>query len=287
MRSIGYYNREIADLDELRIPMQDRAMFFGDGVYDFVFGYNGVLFALQDHLGRFYHSMELMKIRPYCSDTDLVREISRCVREASPTYKEGFQLYLQSSRGNCPRNHIFPGKDVPSTLLMTVKPFKNPELKTPLKLVTAEDTRFFHCNIKTLNLIPNVMAAEKAEEAGCQEAVFHRGDMVTECAHSALVLLKDGALTAPPLDELVLPSITRKHVISICEELGIPVIIRRISLQDLYDADEVVILSTSKLMTHADTLDGKPVGMKDEETFSAIRNRYFDRVEDETGFRMG
>ena len=170
---------------------------------------------------------------------------------------------------------------------MTVKPFKNPELNKPLKLVTTEDTRFFHCNIKTLNLIPNVMAAEKAEEAGCQEAVFHRGDNVTECAHSALVLLKDGALIAPPLDELVLPSITRKHVTAICEETGVPVIIRRISLKDVEEADEVVVLSTSKLMTHADTLDGRPVGMKDGKLFEKIRRKYFDWVERDTGFRMG
>ena len=286
MRAIGYYNGEAGDLQDMRIPMQDRAMFFGDGVYDFVFGYNGILFALADHLDRFYRSMERLEIRPFCDRQTLESEIQKCVDAAEPG-TEGFQLYLQASRGNCPRNHIFPGSDVPSTLLMTVKPFKDPNFTVPLKLLSVEDTRFFHCDIKTLNLIPNVMAAQRAEEAGCGEAVFHRGDNVTECAHSALVILKDGTLIAPPLDELVLPSISRKHVIELCGEAGIPVEVRRITMDDVRGADEVIVLSTSKLITHADSLDGIPCGMKDPETFGMIRDLYFRRVENETGHRLG
>ena len=287
MRAVGYYNGEAGDLQDMRIPMQDRAMFFGDGVYDFVFGYNGILFALEDHIDRFYHSMELMQIRPYCDREKLQEEIRRCMDLAGLQEGEGFQLYLQSSRGNCPRNHIFPKEGVPSTLLMTVKPFKDPNFRDPLKLVTVEDTRFFHCNIKTLNLIPNVMAAEKAEEAGCQEAVFHRGDNVTECAHSALVILKDGVLIAPPLNELILPSISRAHVMDICREEGIPTDIRTFTLAELMDADEIIVLSTSKLIARADTVDGMPAGMKDGNTFGRIRQKYFDRVRQETGYTLG
>ncbi len=287
MKSIGYYCGEAGELDSLRIPMQDRAMFFGDGVYDFVFGYNGKLFALADHVERFYRSMSRIEIRPYCDRETLYQEIERCMELADLQEGEGFQLYLQASRGNCPRNHIFPPESVSSTLLMTVKPFKDPNFRDPLKLVTVEDTRFFHCDIKTLNLLPNVMAAEKAEKAGCQEAVFHRGDNVTECAHSALVILKDGTLTAPPLNELILPSISRAHVMQICEEEGIPTDIRPISLQEVREADEVIVLSTSKLIARADTLDGAPVGMKDADTFFRIRQKYFRRVLDETGYHLG
>ena len=287
MKSIGYYCGEAGELDSLRIPMQDRAMFFGDGVYDFVFGYNGKLFALADHVERFYRSMSRIEIRPYCDRETLYQEIERCMALADLQEGEGFQLYLQASRGNCPRNHIFPPKGTPSTLLITVSPLKKLNYSVPLKLVTVEDTRFLHCNIKTLNLIPNCVAAQRAEEAGCQEAVFHRGEQLTECAHSSLVIIKDQKVIGPVLDNLILPSITRKHVWQLCEKLGIETESRYVSMQEVYDADEVLVLSTSKLMARASEIDRKPAGMKDPETAEKIRDAYFAWVKEETGFWMG
>jgi hypothetical protein len=140
---------------------------------------------------------------------------------------------------------------------------------------------------KTLNLIPNVIAAQRAEEAGCQETILHRGGQLTECAHSALVIIKDRKVIGPVLDNLILPSITRKHVWEICEDLGIETESRNVSMDEVFDADEILVLSTSKLMTRADEIDGKPAGMKDSETAEKIRNEYFRRVQEETGYWMG
>lgn len=284
-KQIGYYNGRMGAPEELMIPMQDRAMFFGDGVYDYAFAYNKIMFAADDHINRFFRSMEMMEITPYCSKEELKAELQKCVDAADSD--EGLAVYWQTSRGNCKRNHIFPPEGTPSTLLITVSPLKKMDYSVPLRLITVEDTRFFHCNIKTLNLIPNVMAAQRAEEAGCGEAVFHRGEYMTECAHSAAVILKDGKVIAPPLDELILPSISRIHVFDICRELGIPTEERKVTMKELSEADEIFILSTSKLMTRANEIDGKPAGMKDTALFEKIQNAYFKRVEAETGYWMG
>ena len=102
------------------------------------------------------------------------------------------------------RNHVFPeGK---ANLWIMLKPAEIADGTKPIKLITAEDTRFFHCNIKTLNLIPSVMAAEKAKRAGAEECVFYRpGKRVTECAHSNCHIIKDGKLITAPTDNLILP----------------------------------------------------------------------------------
>ena len=285
MKRIGYYNGKLGPIEEMTLPMQDRALFFGDGAYDFAYAYNRVMFRIEDHLDRFYNSLKLLEIDPPCEREVLRNELQKCVDAAESA--EGLAVYWQTSRGNCPRNHIFPPKGTPSTLLITVSPLKKLNYSVPLKLVTVEDTRFLHCNIKTLNLIPNCVAAQRAEEAGCQEAVFHRGEQLTECAHSSLVIIKDRKVIGPVLDNLILPSITRKHVWQLCEKLGIETESRYVSMQEVYDADEVLVLSTSKLMARASEIDGKPAGMKDPETAEKIRDAYFAWVKEETGFRMG
>lgn len=284
MIKIGYYNGELGPIDEIRIPMQDRALFFGDGAYDFAFAYNKVMFAIDDHLDRFFNSLRLLEIDPPCDRETMRSELQKCVDAAGSD--EGVAVYWQTSRGNCPRNHIYPKKGTPSTLLITINPLKKLDYTKPLKLISVEDTRFLHCNIKTLNLIPNCTAAQRAEEAGCQEAVFHRGDMMTECAHSSLVIIKDQKVIGPPLDNLILPSITRKHVWQLCEKLGIETEERIVTMDEVFDADEVLVLSTSKLMTRADELDSKPVGMKDPETAEKIFRAYTDWVKEETGYSM-
>ena len=103
------------------------------------------------------------------------------------------------------------------------------------------------CNIKTINLLPAVLANQKAEEAGCDETIFHRGDRVTECSHSNVHILKDGALKTAPCDNLILPGITRAHRIAQCREMGVPVIEEPFTLDELFDADEVFFSSSSAL----------------------------------------
>ena len=285
MRNIGYYNGELGDLDTMKIPMQDRALYFGDGVYDVTFAFSRKLFAMEDHLDRFYNSLKMMEISFPLSREELEAEIQKCV-DAAESDGEVI-IYWQSSRSNSRRNHVFPPESEKPTLLITVTAGKPLDYSKNLKLITIEDTRFFHCNIKTLNLIPNVMASQRAKEAGCDEAVLHRGQQLTECAHSSILLLKNGVLLAPVLNELILPSITRKHIFETAAQLGIPCEMRDISMDEVFAADEVIVCSTTKVCAAADTIDGKPVGMKDRETFLKIQKAYFDRIREEIGLVLG
>lgn len=281
MKNIGYYDGQLGPLSEMKVPMLDRALYFGDGVYDVAISYDNRIFALEDHLDRFYHSMELMKMKFHLSREELTAELKKCMLAADSD--KGLIIYWQSSRGCATRDHTFPEHVNPSLMIMVTE-FKPLDYSVPMKLMTVEDTRFFHCNIKTLNLIPNVMAAEEAKQANCGEAVLHRGDQLTECAHSSLLILKNGTLIGPKLNELILPSISRKHNFELAKQLGIPTESRDVTMQEVWDADEVLVCSTAKLIDHADTLDGKPVGMKDPDTYHRLQDAYFARIKAECGY---
>ena len=139
--------------------------------------------------------------------------------------------------------------------------------------LTVEDTRFFHCNTKTLNLLPNVVAAQHAKEAGCEEAVFIRDGFVTECAHSNVHILKDGVFVTHQADNLILPGIARKHIISACERLGVLVEERPFTKAELMDADEVIVSASSEPGgVLANRIDAIPVGGRAAELFNRIQN---------------
>ena len=124
---------------------------------------------------------------------------------------------------------------------------------------------------------------QKAKEAGCQEAVFHRGDRVTECAHSNCHILKDGILYTAPADNLILPGIARAHLIHICKKLEIPVSETPYTLKEMMDADEIFFSSSSALTCRIGEIDGKKVGCKDEKTFARIRDGYQREMKKEAG----
>jgi D-alanine transaminase len=258
MENLGYYNGEIGPIGEMKIPMNDRASWFGDGVYDATISANHIIFALEEHLDRFLNSAAFLKIIPPLSKQALGELLSSLVKKVdSPAQL----VYWQITRGTALRNHTFPEKAAPN-LWITLRPFTIPDVYQKIRLITVEDTRFFHCNIKTLNLIPNVLASEAAKQAGCQEAIFHRGDRVTECAHTNVHILKDGVLRTAPLDNLILPGTARAHIIVHCGALGIPVDESPYTLSQLMDADEVIISSSGTFCLSASHIDKKPVGGK-------------------------
>ena len=191
-------------------------------------------------------------------------------------------LYWQVSRGVAPRNHVFPGGEVEPTLMAYVKPHAMKSMDKPYKLISLEDNRFKLCNIKTLNLIPSVLANQRALEAGCDEAVLHRGSRVTECAHSNISILKDGVLRTAPTDELILPGITRKHLLALAKEHGIPVREEPFSMVELMNADEAIVTSSSALCIRVESIDGIPVGGRDSRRLKLLQNAYLDKFRRET-----
>ena len=279
-KNVGYYNGELGALEEMKVPMGDRALYFGDGIYEATCVANRVPFAIEDHLDRMYNSLRLLEIPFRMERAEIRAELQKVIdaAEDSPIHF----LYWQISRGVCPRNHPFPGQEVSPTLMAYVKPHVMKPLDVPYKLISMEDIRFKLCNIKTLNLIPSVLANQRAVERGCQEAVLHRGSRVTECAHSNVSILKDGVLRTAPTDELILPGITRKHLLALAREHGIPVREEPFSMTELMNADEVIVTSSSALCIRGASVDGIPVGGKDPERLKLLQDAYWAKFQRET-----
>ena len=231
MKNVGYYNGKIGLMEEMSVPFLDRGLFFGDGVYDATYAANRKIFETDFHVDRFYNSLKAVKINLEFSKPQLIAELQKCI-DAMDSDGVVF-VYWQATRGTALRNHVFP-ENVPPNLLIYVVESSLTDLRIPKKAITVEDTRFFHCNIKTLNLLPSVMASQQAKEAGCSEVIFHRGERVTECAHSNVNILKDGVFITPPLDNLILPGTTRRHYLEICRRLGVPFEERPFTLSELF-----------------------------------------------------
>ena len=269
MENLGYYNGEYDLIENMKIPMNDRVCYFGDGVYDATYSRNHIIFALDEHIDRFFNSAGLLQIKiPYTKE-QLKEILNEMVKKVDSD--EQF-VYWQVTRGTAMRNHAFPPDEVKANIWIVLKPLKIKDMSKKLKLITLEDTRFLHCNIKTLNLLPSVMAAQKTEEAGCDEAVFHRGDRVTECAHSNVSIIKDGILKTAPADNLILPGIARAHLIKMCKRFNIPVSETPFNLKELMEADEVIVTSSGQFCMAACEIDGKPVGGKATEIVKKLQD---------------
>ena len=267
MERVGYYNGEIGAPEELKVPFLDRVTFYGDGVYDATMARDGVILYLEDHLDRFFNSMRIMRFTPNFTRESLTQELRRVLAQADPG---DYFLYWQVTRGTAPRRHEFP--EVEPNLWIMAFPMSFADLSSTLDAVSFEDKRFSYCNVKTVNLLPNVLAAQNAADHGGQEAVFVRDGYVTESAHSNIHILKDGVFITHPADEHILPGIARKHLIAMCGQLGIPVEERLYTLEELMEADEVIISASSNFGTRVAHVDGKPVGGKDPETYGRLRD---------------
>ncbi|MBO4954628.1 MAG: aminotransferase class IV [Clostridia bacterium] len=282
MDRIGYFNGEIGNLDTMQIPLCDRSVFYGDAVYDAILVLDRKPFTLDLHLDRLYRSCALTEIAFSMARETLVSEINRLL-DCSPL--GALMLYIQVTRGAAPRKHEFP-KDATPNLIMYTAPVPLPSRDKKATLHSIEDLRFQYCNIKTTNLLPNVFAAQKATAAGATEALLHRGERVTEAAHSSILMLKDGALVVPPLDNLILPGITRAVTIALCEEHHIPVETRIFTVEELKAADEILLCSTTKNIVFVYGIDGEAVGGKDPELAKKIQDWFLEEVYKETGVRL-
>lgn len=269
MKNLGYYNGRYGEIEEMQIPMLDRVCFFGDGVYDATYSRNYKIFTLKEHIDRFYSSADQLGIDiPVCK-----RELSSLLEEMVKKMDTGENfVYWQATRGTGIRNHVFPSDGSKANLWITITPKDIVDTYKKVKLITMEDTRFLHCNIKTLNLLPAVMASEKAKQEGCDEVIFHRNGRVTECAHSNVHIIKDGVFITAPTDNLILPGIARRHLINACNKLGIPVEEREYNLDELFSADEILISSAGSLGLAAEELDKRPVGGKAPELLKKLQD---------------
>jgi len=279
MENIAYYNGKYAPLEELTLPVLDRAVYFGDGVYEAAYFRNGKPYALDDHLRRFRNSLAMVKIGYPCADE---AELVSVIRTLCSKIDGDGIVYWQTSRGTAPRTHVFPGNGK-SNLLAWAKGKPLGDVRVPMTLVTTGDVRYKMCNVKTLNLMPNILAAQYAKDMGCDEAVFIRDGFVTEGAHTNIHIIRDGRIITHETDELILPGTVRLQMLRLCEKLGIPVDERPFTPDELMSADEVLITSSTSFIRRAASVDGKPVGGRNSELYEKLISAYIDDVNTQLG----
>lgn len=268
MKNLGYYNGKYDEIENMSIPMLDRVCWFGDGIYDATYAHNHIVFDMDAHLNRFYNSAKLLDINMPIERA----ELEKLLRELVLKVDDGDQfVYMQVTRGSGLRGHIYD-KDMVGNLWITLTPSHVANTYEPIDVITYEDKRFYYCNCKTLNLIPSCLAATAADRAGCKEAIFHRGDIVTECAHSNCSIFKDGKVISHPLDDKVLPGTARIRLLAFAQKLGYAVEERDYTLDELMNADEVVVHSTGSFCIPVKTVDGKSVGGKAPEMLKKIQD---------------
>lgn len=251
------FNNKIIDHSDVHIDIEDRGYQFGDGVYEVIRVYNGKLFAVEMHLKRFMESTRLLSITmPYTAE-ELQAECEELI--AKNQLQFGI-IYMQLTRGASPRNHAFPAEEVKPVFVAYTKemPYTG-EMKPGIHAITTEDVRWLRCNIKSLNLLGNILAKQQAVEAGCGEALQHRNGTVTEGSSSNVAIIVKGMLKTHPANDLILNGITRQVVLQLCKSNGIPYVEEAFSVEELLTADEVFYTSTGVEVTPIVKIDGKVI----------------------------
>lgn len=268
MQEIVYYDGKSGLSSDIFVPFDDRSHFFGDGVYDATIAYKGQVYLLEEHLDRFYSSAAALDIKIPMSKEDLGHLLTQMAGEVDGNTHF---VYWQVSRGIAWRNHNYED-DLKGKIMAFVRPLEDipHELPAPVSCITVRDNRFELCNIKTLNLIPSVMAYRKACKQDCFEAILHRDGVVTECAHSNISILKDGIFISHPNDEFILRGIGKTHLINACYRESVPVLEKTFTVDEMMQADEVIITSSSDFCQSVGSIDGVRVGGRDPLTLRKI-----------------
>ena len=260
MKELTYFNGEMVESGAKVVSLDDRGYCFGDGVYEVVRVYNGRAFAFSYHQDRLYRSMREMDI-PVRMPPDELQELHEIMIEQSEI-TDGY-IYLQITRGVSPRHHAFERSTLEPQMYMFIKPITKDlsVLQEGVKAITLPDERWARVDIKTLNLIPNILAQTKAEKKGAYTAILVRNGIVTEGATSNVFVMKDGVCYTHPADHYILKGITRQLVVTrVAPTAGITIIEREFDEAFLKDADEIFFTDTIGGIIPITTLNREPVG---------------------------
>ena len=268
MENLGYYNGKYDLIENMYVPMNDRACFFGDGIYEAAYTRNHKIYALDEHIDRLFDSAKLLGIKVPHSKEELASIICDLVKKVD----DGEQIvYFQVSRGTQMRNHT-PDTSLVGNLWVTVRPQKMRDSYDPMTLISLEDTRHMYCNMKTLNLLTAVIASQNAQKAGVDEAVLYRGTHVTECTHSNIfIITENDELKTAPISNMILPGVARAHLISAAHALSIPVIEDAFSLEEMFSAKEVIVTASGALCRPVSHIDHKKVGGRAYDVLEKLR----------------
>lgn len=256
-----YLNGEFVDHASARVSVDDRGFLFADGVYEVARVYEGRIFLMGPHMERMRHGLGELRIR---SDTvDTIPEIAERLLDENNLRQGDATIYVQVTRGAAPRAHAFPPAETPPTVYVLAKPFKqhpSTYFEDGVAAITLPDTRWSRCDIKSIALLPNVLANQQAKEQGAFEALFVRDDAVIEGSHSNLFGVLDGRLITYNMCGYILGGITRQLIMERAPELGITVREEAIRLADLERVEELFLSGTTTEVMPISKVDNQLVG---------------------------
>ncbi len=241
--AIYFYNGNFHAQAGGLVSLEDRGHQFGDGVYEVVRVYGGKPFMLREHCDRFRKSAAAIDLTLPLSEEEIAAILSEGVKRSGLSE---VSVYFHATRGTAVRQHAFPRTEANFTLTVNpAKVYTSAQREKGISICSFEDERWSNCYIKSLNLLGNVLAKERAARLGYDEAVFLRGDFLTEGSSSNIFVSLDGRIVTPPADRWILNGITRQAVLRLLRRKNIPHAEAKISYGELARADEVFMTSTS------------------------------------------
>jgi D-alanine transaminase len=249
---------EIVPMEKLAPIYLDRGIFFGDGVYEVLRSYDGKIFALEEHLQRFSNSLAAIRI----AGVDMNQIRWRIQRAFAAAGIANAKIYFHITRGSAPRDHTCDANLKPNFFLTISELADSTNEKTKgIAVSTHPDWRWKRCDIKSLNLLPNVLARQDAARKGCAEAILvDEAGLITEGAASAFFAVFGRTLQTAPLTANVLPSITRNYVVKGAQIIGLDVVESSLTPQQAIEADELFIAVTTKDIVPVVQFDGALIG---------------------------
>jgi D-alanine transaminase len=260
MESLACLNGELMPVGEARVPVDDRGFLFGDAVYEVIRLYEGSCWLEAEHWERLRRGVAALEFGGYDFER-LARRMHRTISASG--IREG-TVYLHLTRGVSPRAHAFPKPEVPPTELIVVRPYDDaPAARRRVEgvaVLTHPDLRWKRCDIKSTNLLANVLAYEAARRAGCDEAILVDSEgRVTEGSHTSVLWARGGRLEGTPEGPGLLPGTTRHLVVRLAETIGIRYDDARVTREELVRADEVLLVGTATEVVPVVRVDSDPV----------------------------
>ena len=259
MRETAFINGRFLALADASVSIDDRGFQFGDGVYEVIRTYRGRPFKLHAHLARLNRSAQAIALpQPYSLER-WAAYIEEGLRLAA--FAES-KIYLQITRGVAPRDHAYPSQLEP-TVVMTIRELHalSPAVQTAgVEAMTLDDLRWGRCDIKSLNLLPNVLARQQAKEARVFEAILVRNGEVTEGSVSNVIIVDNRTLVTAPEGPRILSGVTREVVLGLARRDGLEIREQYPSREKLFAASEVFLTGTTVEVLPVVRIDGKPIG---------------------------
>ncbi|MDX2038472.1 MAG: aminotransferase class IV [Isosphaeraceae bacterium] len=261
MNTTACLNGVIGPIEEAKVSVWDRGFVFGDSVYEVFRLYAGRLWLEAEHLERLERSLHEVEFPA----VDFKRLRSRIAATIGSSGVLEGTVYIQITRGVAPRAHAYPEPPVEPTELIVVRPYDDSATaahrEKGVAVISEPDRRWKRCDIKSTNLLANVMALEHAHRAGAFETILIDAQgRVTEATHSSLLWIRDGRLMGTPEGEEILPGTKRRFLRELAESLGIGFAEESISPAELVRQDEVVLTGTTIEVMPVIRIDDRTVG---------------------------